>query len=83
MSTPSGHLDESLDNASFVAQMRPSLVKYFKRKTGSDRCHNAIRHLFLAIGNRALYCTGQSRSLSLRALRLQTSAVTGARCLTA
>ena len=28
-------LDDSLDNASFVAEMRPALVKYFRRKTGN------------------------------------------------
>jgi len=28
-------LEEPLDNPSFVSQMRPALVKYFKRKTGN------------------------------------------------
>jgi RNA polymerase sigma factor (sigma-70 family) len=28
-------LDQPLDNASVVAEMRPALVKYFKRKTGN------------------------------------------------
>jgi RNA polymerase sigma factor (sigma-70 family) len=28
-------LDDPLDNASFVSEMRPALVKYFKRKTGN------------------------------------------------
>ena len=35
MSVNPTSLDDPLDNASFVSEMRPALVKYFKRKTGS------------------------------------------------
>jgi RNA polymerase sigma factor (sigma-70 family) len=35
MSVNPTSLDDPLDNASFVSEMRPALVKYFKRKTGN------------------------------------------------
>jgi RNA polymerase sigma-70 factor (ECF subfamily) len=35
MSVNPTSLDEPLDNASFVSEMRPALVQYFKRKTGN------------------------------------------------
>jgi len=35
MSVNPTSLEEPLDNASFVSEMRPALVKYFKRKTGN------------------------------------------------
>src|SRR6202050_2125005 len=35
MSVNSTSLDDPLDNVSFVSEMRPALVRYFKRKTGN------------------------------------------------
>ena len=35
MSVSPTSLDDPLDNSSFVSEMRPALVKYFKRKTGN------------------------------------------------
>src|SRR6202162_1582008 len=35
MSANATSLEDSLDNPSFVSQMRPALVKYFRRKTGN------------------------------------------------
>jgi RNA polymerase sigma factor (sigma-70 family) len=35
MSANPTSLDDSLDNAGFVSEMRPALVKYFNRKTGN------------------------------------------------
>jgi RNA polymerase sigma factor (sigma-70 family) len=35
MSAHPTSLDDPLDNASYVSEMRPALVKYFKRKTGN------------------------------------------------
>jgi RNA polymerase sigma-70 factor (ECF subfamily) len=35
MSANPTSLDDPLDNPSFVSEMRPALVKYFKRKTGN------------------------------------------------
>jgi RNA polymerase sigma factor (sigma-70 family) len=35
MSTNSASLEDPEDNATFVSEMRPALVKYFKRKTGN------------------------------------------------
>jgi RNA polymerase sigma-70 factor (ECF subfamily) len=35
MSAHPTSLDDPLDNASFVSEMRPALVKYFRRKTGN------------------------------------------------